>query len=189
MPKLVFVSPSATMTPTPWIATEAPMIEKISAWLDDVGSPKYQVSRSQAIAAMSAATTRSCVTTFESTMPAPTVFATATPDSAPMRLRTPAMSTAWSGVRTRVATTVAMAFAASWKPLTYSKISPSTTTRMRSVRPASISSASRVLDHDRLDDVGDVFAAVERDLDERVDVLPLDDLDGVALVREELGER
>jgi hypothetical protein len=41
------------------------------------------------------------------------------------------MMTACRGVRTRVATTVAMALAASWKPLTYSKITPRTTTRAR----------------------------------------------------------
>ena len=94
MPKDVFPSPSKITTPTPWMATDAPMIEKMSAWLDDVGSPNHQVMRSQVIAATSAATTRSCVTIFESTMPAPTVFATATPESAPTRLREPAMTTA-----------------------------------------------------------------------------------------------
>ena len=58
-----------TTTPGPWIATDAPMIEKISAWLEEEGSPKYQVTRSQMIAEISAATTRSCVTTLASTMP------------------------------------------------------------------------------------------------------------------------
>src|SRR6266702_8699589 len=177
------------ITSRPCTATEAPMIEKMSAWLDDVGTPKYQVSRSHAIAATTAATTRSCVTTFASTMPLPTVLATATPESAPTRLRVPAMSTAWTGVSTRVATTVAIAFAASWKPFTYSKTTPSRTTRMTRTRPDSMPSLPLgVLDLDGLDDVRDVLAAVERDLDERVNVLPLDDLDRVRLVREELGD-
>src|SRR5438105_775263 len=47
----------------------------------------------------------------------------------------------------------------------------------------------RVLDLDRLDDVCDVLAAVERGLEKCVDVLPLDDLDRVRLVREQLGHR
>ena len=46
-------------------------------------------------------------------MPLPTVVATAVPDSAPTKLSTPAMSTARPGDNTRVATTVAMAFAVS----------------------------------------------------------------------------
>ncbi len=135
-------------TPGPWIATDAPMIEKISAWLDDVGRPKYQVKRSHAIAAISAATTRSCVTTFESTMPFPTVFATATPESAPTRFRVPAMRTACAGVRTRVATTVAMALAASWKPLTYSKMTPRTTTsasRMKALSSTNSTNRSKIV--------------------------------------------
>src|SRR5438874_2629589 len=45
MPKLVFVRPSVMTTPTPWIATDAPMIEKISAWLDDVGDVLAAVER------------------------------------------------------------------------------------------------------------------------------------------------
>src|SRR6267378_3178741 len=173
------------ITSRPWIATEAPMIEKISAWLDDVGSPKYQVSRSQAIAATRAAMTRSWVTTFASTMPFPTVLATATPESAPTRFRLPAISTACKGVSTRVATTVAIALAASWKPLTYSKMTPRTTTRPSKTSALSIAPLA-VLDHDHLDDVRDVLAAVDRDFDERVDVLPLDDLDRVGHIGEQV---
>src|SRR5262245_7458997 len=45
-----------------------------------------------------------------------------------------------------------------------------------------------VLDRDPLDDVGHVFALVDRRLEEGVDVLPLEDLDRVA-AREEVGRR
>ncbi len=53
-----------------------------------------------------------------SMIPFPTVDATAVPLSAPMKFIVAAISTAWSGERTRVATTVAIAFAVSWKPFT-----------------------------------------------------------------------
>ena len=58
------------------------------------------------------------VTTLRSTMPAPTVLATAVPKpKAAMKLKTAAQMTAWPGLRTRVETTVAIELAASWKPL------------------------------------------------------------------------
>ncbi len=46
-----------------------------------------------------------------------------------MKLKNAAHSTACHGFSTRVATTVAIEFAASWKPLTKSKISAIATTR------------------------------------------------------------
>src|SRR5207302_212541 len=59
-----------------------------------------------------------------STTPLPTVVATCTPKAnAAMKLKKPAQMTAWNGVRTRVETTVAIEFAASWKPLMKSKTS------------------------------------------------------------------
>src|SRR5512142_681956 len=188
MPNVVFWRPVPMTTSKPCCDTDAPMTLKMSAWLDDVGRPTHHVMRSQMIAPMSAATTRSCVTTFASTMPDPTVFATASPDSAPRRLSTAAMRIACAGVRTRVATTVAMALAASWKPLTYSNARPRTTTAMTRMRPLSIFRALAVLDLDGLDDVGDVLAAVDRDLDALEEVLPFHELDRVALRAEELAD-
>src|SRR5438309_1683872 len=174
------------MTSTPCTETAAPMTLKISAWLDEVGNAAMKVMRSHTIAPTRAAMTRSCVTTFASTIPLPTVFATASPESAPARLRIPAMRIAWAGVRTRVAMTVAIAFAASWNPLTNSKMSPSSTTRAR--RTVALSKLA-VLHHDGLDDVGDVLAAIDGHLYERVNVLPLDDLDCVVGAGKELGHR
>ena len=53
-----------------------------------------------------------------STMPDPTVLATAVPNTnAAMKLKNAAHITAWPGDSTRVETTVAIEFAASWKPL------------------------------------------------------------------------
>ena len=67
---------------------------------------------------MSPAKITAKVTTFRSTMPAPTVWATAVPKpNAATKLKNAAQITALPGVSTRVETTVAMEFAASWKPL------------------------------------------------------------------------
>ena len=52
-----------------------------------------------------------------SMMPLPMVAATFWPKNAPNRLATAAMPRAMRGVSARVETEVAMAFAASWKPL------------------------------------------------------------------------
>src|SRR5207302_4419429 len=49
--------------------------------------------------------------------------------------------------------------------------------------------ASGVLDRDPLDDVRDVLALVDGRLEERVDLLPLDDLECVAARREEVCDR
>ena len=58
------------------------------------------------------------VTTVMSTMPEPTVLATAVPNTnAATKLKNAAHITAWPGDSTRVETTVAIELAASWKPL------------------------------------------------------------------------
>ena len=49
--------------------------------------------------------------------PLPTVLATLAPKNEPMQLPTAAMPSATRGVSARVETDVAIAFAASWKPL------------------------------------------------------------------------
>ena len=89
----------------------------MSAWLLELGSPRHQVSRFQAIAPMSAADTTAGVVVFSSTRPAPMVLATAVPANAPMKLNAVAMPSAASGLSARVATDVAIALAVSWKPL------------------------------------------------------------------------
>src|SRR5881397_1433889 len=90
----------------------------MSAWEDDVGSPSHHVMRSHTIASTMA----------RSTSPFPIVLATAVPNTkTAMKLNVAAQTTAADGDRTRVETTVAMEFAASWNPLTKSKASATRT--------------------------------------------------------------
>ena len=104
----------------PWeAANAAPHKPPIRACEDDDGRPRHQVIRFHTIAPSSAHTSNSPPTcsTPESISPEAMVRATAVPTMAPNRLVTAASSTAWPGVSTLVATTVAMELAVSWKPL------------------------------------------------------------------------
>ena len=66
---------------------------------------------------------------FWSMTPLAIVFATSVPRTAnAMKFQNAAQRTALNGVSTRVATTVAMEFAASWNPFTKSKINASAMT-------------------------------------------------------------
>src|SRR5204863_3571184 len=94
-----------------------------------------------------------------------------------------AQTTAWSGVSTRVETTVAMELAASWNPLMKSKSRATMT--MTTTRESIACARSGHLQDDPFDDVRHVLAAVGDDLHRLVDLLPLDDLDGIALLVEE----
>src|SRR5688572_25151193 len=101
-----------------------------------------------------------------------------------MKLKAAPNRTAVTGFSTRVQTTVAIAFDASFQPLARSKrIAPSTiiqpTNPRWSIASRKLIRARRsaVPDDDRFDDVGDVGAGVGRLLEVAVDVLPLDDLD------------
>lgn len=70
------------------------------------------------MAPMSPARITEVVTMVMSTMPEPTVLATAVPKTkAAMKLKNAAQTTACPGLSTRVETTVAIELAASWKPL------------------------------------------------------------------------
>ena len=90
----------------------------MSACDELVGRPKYQVIRSQMIAPVRPPKITAKVTTLMSTIPAPTVLATAVPKvNAATKLKNAAQMTALPGDSTRVDTTVAMEFAASWNPL------------------------------------------------------------------------
>src|SRR5512138_2709456 len=88
--------------------------------------------------------------------------------AAEMKLKNTAQATATMGESTRVETTVAIEFAASWKPLMKSKSSAtamSRTTIVRSIR-GGLRGALGVLQHDALDHVRDVLGPVGRVLDE-----------------------
>src|SRR4030095_8096226 len=133
--------------------------------------------------------------TWSRTMPWPIVWATAVPKIKTARkLKVAAQYTASRGVSTRVETTVAMAFAESWKPLIKSKTRATpirTRTRGGAARswriPVKSSAAgmSGVLAHDAFHKIGDIFAAIEGVFEEFVNLLPLDDIDRVRAFLEE----
>ncbi len=99
---------------------------------EDEGMPKYQVVRFQTMAPINAEkTTKSpCEPSGASMMSEPTVEATLVPRKAPSRFMRAAKISAARGVSARVDTDVAMAFAASWKPLVKSKTSAMAMTAM-----------------------------------------------------------
>src|SRR5713226_5886626 len=120
-------------------------------------------------------------TTLVSTTPLPTVVATWTPKpNAATKLKNAAHATAWSGVSTRVETTVAIELAASWKPLMKSKTSATRMMKMTAVSTGRGARASRHLEDDPLDHVRHVLAPVRDGLEGLVDLLPLDHLDRIA---------
>src|SRR3989304_7289217 len=94
------------------------------------------------------------------------VLAPAVPDSAPRKLSPAAMRVACQGASTRVAVTVAVAFAVSGNPLMKSK----TTAEMRT-RPSSRTTSS-MLDGDPLEHVRDVLESVGAGLQRPVPRLP-----------------
>jgi hypothetical protein len=102
-------------------ARPTPMSAPMRACEDDDGIPSHHVMRFHTMAPMTAARTMTrplCPdASVMSMMPLPMVWATSVPSMAPTRLNTAAMIRAARGVSARVETDVAMAFAASWKPL------------------------------------------------------------------------
>src|SRR5439155_24638130 len=104
-------------------------------------------------------------------MPLPTVVATAVPESAPTKFSTPAMSTARPGDRTRVATTVAMALAVSWKPMMKSKTRPRIKIA-RSSKRSTLRVSSGILKCDIAEDRGHGLGFVGGVLEQLVQVLP-----------------
>src|SRR5438105_587278 len=167
----VFSSPPNWIALQPALATPAPTMLKISAWLELDGMPKYQVTRFQVIAAINAEMTSACVDSSGETIPLPTVVATAVPDNAPTKFSTPAMSTARPGDRTRVATTVAIALAVSWKPLMKSKTRPRIKIA-RSSKRSTLGVSSGILQRDVAEDRGHGLGLVGGVLEQLVQVLP-----------------
>src|SRR5688500_14415515 len=96
------------------------------------------------------------------------VLATAVPHSAPTRLVAAARATACIGVSTLVATTVAMEFAVSWKPLMYSNTSA---VRMTSRTRVSTARASGVLEDDVVRHHAGLAAAIDGFLKQFEEVL------------------
>src|SRR3989442_1199622 len=138
--------------------------------------------------------------TFVSMIPLPIVSAIAfVMKTIPTKFPNAAMATAFVGVRTFVATIVAIAFAASWNPL---KKSNEKTTRIatmmiaeRSAMPspclrASLRPAARdpdgslILRHNVAQHIGDILAVVRGLLEDLRDLLELDDRHGILLTEE-----
>src|SRR5881409_742449 len=203
----MFVVLGRRIDPGPTASAVAPTMPPMSAWLLDVGRPQTHVIRSHTIApttppmmmaiewkrAASLSGNAFTPRTFASIIPLPIVSAMAfVMKTIPTKLPAAAMATAFVGVRTFVATIVAIAFAASWNPLKKSnrKTTRIATTRIakRSAIPspclrASLHPASRDLrDLLELDDRHGILLTEERR--DRVvhevvgDVLEAVDLDG-----------
>src|SRR5690606_33659 len=100
-------------------ASAAPQSAPINACEDDDGRPRHHVIRFQMMAPHSAliSTCEVTLTTLTSTRPDAMVLATAVPMKAPIRLVVAASMIAFPGVRTLVAITAAMEFAASSRAL------------------------------------------------------------------------
>src|SRR5580692_7249652 len=120
-------------------------------------------------------------------MPLPIVAATAVPKTkAAIKFQKAAQTTARNGVRTRVETTVAMELAASCQPLENSKARVREMTTIRSEKL--VIGESGALDDDAFDYVSNVFAFIHGCFDDFKDFFPLDDLDGVFFLVEQLGD-
>src|SRR6266545_892484 len=165
------------MEPGPAAKSVAPTRPPIKAWLLDVGSPQSQVTRSHTLAPM---------------MPRPIVSAMAfVMKTIPTKFPTAAIATAFVGVRTFVATMVAIAFAASWNPLKKSNEKTTKIATTMSSRNAIVSSRmervpdlSLVLRHDVAQHVRDIFAVVRRLLEPFRDFLQLDDSNRVGVLEQ-----
>src|SRR6185369_1758676 len=138
------------------------------------------------------ARTTSRVTTARSIMPLPIVFATPVPRTkAATKLKNAAQSTAFCGDSTRVETTVAIEFAASWKPFRKSKDSATRMMKITRPEPGGMVWAPRsgILDQDVADDVRVVPAVVAGVLQSLVHLFPLQDLERrAAVLPEEVGD-
>src|ERR1039457_5088447 len=120
-----------------------------------------------------------------STSPLPTVWATPVPNTkAATKLKNAAHSTAWPGDSTRVDTTVATELAASWNPLMKSNIRAMAMIAIVSSRTGLMST---VLDHDALQHIGYVLAAVGGGFQKFVNFFQFHQRDGVFFIVEEFG--
>src|SRR6266540_1308841 len=125
-------------------------------------------------------------------MPRPIVSAMAfVMKTIPTKFPTAAIATAFVGVRTFVATIVAIAFAASWNPLKKSK-EKTTRIAIRMISRNAIVYSGRkrvpdlslILRHDVAQDVRDIFAVVRRLLEPFRDLLQFDDSNRVGVLKQ-----
>src|SRR4051794_39064275 len=178
----------------------APASPPISACEDELGRPSHHVSRFHVIAPINAARITYAVACLGSMMPLAMALATAVPKTkAATKLKNAAQITASFGDSTRVDTTVAMLFAASWKPLMKSNTSAITIVintisieALTSSLPAHANgyfpwSGSGALQQNGFQHVGRVFSFVRGRFEHFVEFLQLDEIDGIFFFLEELG--
>src|SRR6478735_6799148 len=174
---------------SPAAANAAPQRPPTSACDDEDGKPHHQVIRFQITPPASAqiSTIDVTLTMPVSIRPEAMVLATAVPQSAPIRFMPAASMTAWPGLSTLVATTVAMELAVSWKPLMYSNTSAITITLK--TRVSSTARASGILQHDRVDDVAGVAAAVDGFFQDLEQILAQQEAHRIVLVAVHVAEQ
>src|SRR5271167_5208846 len=132
----------------------------MSACEELVGRPRVRVIKFHMMAPIRPARRTFSSTNSMWTMPLPMVLATAVPNmKAAMKFQNAAQSTARSGVRTRVETTVAMELAASCQPLENSKARVRPTVISRSWK---LFTGSGAFQNDAFDYVGYVLALIHR---------------------------
>src|SRR5438034_4985988 len=202
----MFVELGRRIDPGPAAREVAPTRPPINAWLLEVGRPQSHVIKSHPIAPATppmmmaiewkraALLSGSVFTprTFVSMIPLPIVSAIAfVMKTIPTKFPTAAMATAFVGVRTFVATIVAIAFAASWSPLKKSKAKTTKIATTMISRNAIVSSGmervpdlSLVLRHDVAQDVRDIFAVVRGLLEPFRDLLQFDDSNRVGVLEQ-----
>src|SRR5205085_5881758 len=167
----------------PWATSMAPIRPPMSACVEELGKPRRHVIRFHTMAPTRAAPTTVSVTACVCTMPLPTVAATFVVRNAPARLSTAASRTATRGFRARVETEVAMALAASLKPLVKSNTS-ATTIMSTTTRPLAI------FQHHVLQRVAHILTLVKGALHQVVDPVPLHHLQRRVRIRsKQIGER
>ena len=114
----IFWNPLAINAPHPASATAAPAMAPTRACEELVGSPSHHVMMSHAIAPTRPAKITALLSTAGFTTSFAIVAATFVPKiRKAAKLKNAAHTTACCGESTRVETTVAIEFAASWKPL------------------------------------------------------------------------
>jgi hypothetical protein len=128
MKATTLITPAPISLPVPALAMTAPTMPPISACELLLGMPYHQVMTFQVMAPISAPNTTWWSITPGSAMPLPMVAATVRwKTKMATTLKNAANATACCGLSTPVETTVAMEFAASWKPFMKSKAIASTT--------------------------------------------------------------
>jgi hypothetical protein len=178
MKSTVLRMPAASSAAMPALAMTAPTMPPISACELLLGMPHHQVMTFQLIAPMSAPNT-----TWVSTMPGctmflPTVVATERwKTKRATKLKKAANSTAWPGLSTPVETTVAIEFAASWKPFMKSKDESELTQRGGGL--------AQLEDHERLGHTLDVVEDVVEVGGDFADVVAVERGDEGGVEREE----